>query len=91
MSIKFSHTKESLLHELIAMENIDPTKKITAPADIVPSVWEYAEKEGKGNVLWPFRVALSGRDKSPDPIALACVLGKDESLLRVQNASNLIG
>jgi glutamyl-tRNA synthetase len=43
----------------------------------------YAEQEGKGNVLWPLRVALSGKDKSPDPFELASILGKETVLKRV--------
>jgi glutamyl/glutaminyl-tRNA synthetase len=43
----------------------------------------YAEKEGKGNVLWPLRVTLSGKDKSPDPYELASILGKEETLSRI--------
>jgi len=49
-------------------------------------VWDYAEKEGRGNVLWPFRVALSGRQKSPDPFAMSEVLGKEEAVKRLKNA-----
>lgn len=40
----------------------------------------------KGSVLWPFRFALSGQEKSPDPLTLASVLGKEETLKRVVNA-----
>lgn len=46
----------------------------------------YAEEAGKGNVLWPLRVALSGRDKSPDPFELASILGKDATLARIDMA-----
>ena len=49
-------------------------------------VWDYAEKEGRGNVLWPFRVALSGKQKSPDPFMMSEVLGKEESIKRIKNA-----
>lgn len=49
-------------------------------------IWEYAEKEGRGEVLWPMRYALSGRDKSPDPFTLAYVLGKKETVERLNNA-----
>ena len=45
-----------------------------------------AEEKGKGNVLWPLRVALSGKEKSPDPFTLLSVLGKSESIKRVQKA-----
>lgn len=48
-------------------------------------LWPYAEATGKGNVLWPIRFTLSGRDKSPDPFILAEVLGKDETLARLSS------
>lgn len=51
-------------------------------------VWDYAESVGRGNVLWPFRYSLSGRDKSPDPFVLAAILGKDETLARISNILN---
>lgn len=47
------------------------------------SIWSYAEQVGRGNVLWPIRFALSGRDKSPDPFTLADILGKTETLARL--------
>ncbi|MSU45044.1 MAG: glutamate--tRNA ligase [Candidatus Zambryskibacteria bacterium] len=49
-------------------------------------IFDYATQNGKGNVLWPLRVALSGMEKSPDPFTLLYVLGKQESLLRIDNA-----
>lgn len=51
--------------------------------NIKHGVWEYAEKVGRGNVLWPLRFSLSGKDKSPDPFTLAFVLGKQETLSRI--------
>jgi glutamyl-tRNA synthetase len=51
--------------------------------DIKKAVWDYADKEGRGAVLWPMRVALSGREKSPDPFELALILGKAETLKRL--------
>ena len=44
------------------------------------------EKEGKGSVLWPLRSALSGRERSPDPFEIAEILGKHETLARIQRA-----
>lgn len=41
---------------------------------------------GKGEVLWPLRYALSGKDKSPDPFTLAYIFGKDETLNRINLA-----
>lgn len=50
------------------------------------SIWNYAEQVGRGNVLWPMRFALSGRDKSPDPFTLVDILGKTETLARLTSA-----
>jgi len=49
----------------------------------------YAEEKGRGNVLWPLRYALSGKEKSPDPFLLAEALGKEETLSRIQKAIEL--
>ena len=49
-------------------------------------VSNYAEQVGKGDVLWPMRYALSGVEKSPDPFTLAVILGKAESLRRIEEA-----
>ena len=46
-------------------------------------LWKYAETKGRGNVLWPFRYALSGMDRSPDPFTLADILGRTETLSRI--------
>ena len=44
------------------------------------------EAEGKGEVLWPLRVALTGQEKSPDPFVSAAILGREESLRRIDIA-----
>lgn len=36
-----------------------------------------------GDVFWPVRVALSGREKSPSPVELLIALGRDESTKRI--------
>jgi nondiscriminating glutamyl-tRNA synthetase len=48
------------------------------------------QKEGRGEVLWPLRVALSGLRASPDPTEIMEVLGKDETLKRIKSAINKI-
>ncbi|MFA6297140.1 MAG: glutamate--tRNA ligase [Candidatus Paceibacterota bacterium] len=53
-------------------------------------VFPYAEEEGRGIVLWPMRVALSGKEKSPDPFELSDILGKKETILRIKNAVELM-
>ncbi len=54
------------------------------------TVWEYAEEQGRGCVLWPIRFALSGVAKSPDPFTLASLLGKAETLARLDEAIILL-
>lgn len=44
-----------------------------------------------GSVLWPFRVALSGQEKSPGPFEIAEVLGKTETLRRIELAIQKLG
>ncbi len=50
------------------------------------ALWPYAESEGRGEVLWPMRVSLSGREKSPDPFVIAGIIGKDETITRLKGA-----
>jgi len=66
-------------------------------ADYVPEtlneklmVWIDQNGWGKGDVLWPLRVALTGREHSPGPFEVASVLGKTETMRRVNLAKNKI-
>lgn len=45
-----------------------------------------AAGEQKGDFLWPLRVALSGKEKSPPPQDIAWVIGKEPSLSRIKTA-----
>ncbi len=58
---------------------------------IKAAIWPYAEAKGKGEVLWPLRVALTGQEKSPDPFISASVLGREESLNRIGVALGKLG
>lgn len=42
--------------------------------------------ESRGELLHPVRYALSGADKSPDPFIIASIIGKNETLSRLQKA-----
>lgn len=50
------------------------------------AIWPYADAEGRGQVLWPLRLALSGKEKSPNPFTLANILGKETTLRRIDEA-----
>jgi glutamyl/glutaminyl-tRNA synthetase len=53
------------------------------------ALWDYASEIGRGDVLWPLRYALSGKEKSPDPFVLVEVLGKEKALQRINFAESL--
>lgn len=52
--------------------------------------WIKTQEWGNGDVLWPMRVALSGKKASPPPFAIAAILGKDRTVARIQAAINLL-
>lgn len=76
-------TKKILKKEIEILENISHDDWTLE--EIKSHLWPLAEETGKGEVLWPLRVALSGREKSPDPFELADILGK-EIVIRRLNA-----
>jgi glutamyl/glutaminyl-tRNA synthetase len=49
-------------------------------------LWPYATSQGRGDVLWPLRVALSGAEKSPDPFVIAGLIGKTRTKERIASA-----
>lgn len=62
---------------------LEGAKKIIAEGG---DLMAYAEREGKGNVLWPVRYALTGRTASPDPFIILEILGKEKSLRWLEKA-----
>lgn len=72
--------EETIKHLLKAIDIIKNREDLMAYATLV----------GKGNVLWPVRYALSGQEKSPDPLTLISILGKEESIKRIEKAINLL-
>jgi len=45
---------------------------------------------GRGDVLWPMRVALTGREHSPGPFEIAEVVGKNETIRRLTAARDIL-
>ncbi|MDD5464477.1 MAG: glutamate--tRNA ligase, partial [Candidatus Moranbacteria bacterium] len=45
-----------------------------------------AAGDKRGDLLWPLRMALTGAQKSPSPFECAWVLGKIETLKRIDEA-----
>lgn len=83
------NTKKHLESLVEMLTNIPPGETFNYDY-IKQTVWDYATREGRGNVLWPFRFALCGLDRSPDPFQLAEVLGKDETIERLERAQDII-
>ena len=81
-------TRTYLLKSRELLETI-PDDQFTADT-IKDTLWKYAEEKGRGDVLWPLRVALTGQEKSPDPFTSAFILEKAESLTRIEKACVLL-
>ena len=66
--------------EILKAENFDKEnikEALMKVANTLPS---------RGELLHPIRYALSGADKSPDPFVIASIIGKNETLSRLQKA-----
>lgn len=69
------------------LENINDFNADT----IKSSVMQYADtQEKRGAVLHPMRYALSGQEKSADPFTIASILGKEDSIKRLNNALTVL-
>lgn len=71
------------------IEKISPLETFSKE-EVKAALWPLAEEKGKGNILWPMRFALSGKEKSPDPFIISEILGKDETLKRLQFAHDIL-
>jgi glutamyl-tRNA synthetase len=70
---------------------LEPTADTDFSKEKVKEVlWSYAEEIGRGDILWPMRFSLSGCEKSPDPFTLSEILGKDETISRLNNAIQIL-
>lgn len=78
-------TKKHLEHIVEVIKNSDE-KEFEDVDKIKNLIFNYATENGRGEVLWPLRVSLSGKDKSPDPFTLIYILGKNETLNRITEA-----
>ncbi|MDQ2932940.1 MAG: hypothetical protein M3Q80_00975, partial [bacterium] len=75
--------KVSEIHLRYVRDLLESLSEEGFTSDTIKSViYPYAEIHGKGDVLWPLRMALTGQDKSPDPFMSAALLGKVEALSR---------
>ena len=66
------------------------TAEFSSTEAVKAALWPLTDEFGRGEVLWPTRVALSGRAQSPDPFTLAYILGSAETLTRLKGACDKI-
>ncbi|HMP67161.1 MAG TPA: glutamate--tRNA ligase [Candidatus Paceibacterota bacterium] len=89
---KKSDKKDTIeyLSEILSRLQNSSEDNFSSTENIKNIIWDYAEQKGRGQVLWPLRFSLSGREKSPDPFTLVFVLGKTDTINRIKIAiSNL--
>jgi glutamyl-tRNA synthetase len=68
------------------LENIPEDDYIVEVIDPKIRQWIAAKGWGNGDVLWPMRYSLSGVPQSPSPFELAELLGKAETIRRLEKA-----
>lgn len=83
-------TLEAAVPRLMHCAEILTTADFSSPLTIKTALTPYAEREGKGEVLWPLRVALSGKKQSPDPFIICSIIGKTETIARLSRACDKI-
>lgn len=87
---KNDHQAADALPRLQKTADLLAEADFTSPENIKATLWDYASEVGRGEVLWPLRVALSGRAQSPDPFTCAHVLGQTQTIERIKTACDKI-
>lgn len=78
--------KESAIENLKEIKIILSLNENLSIDEVWDKVYKLAEEKGKGDILWPLRYSLSGKEKSPDPKTLITILGIKESAARIDSA-----
>jgi glutamyl-tRNA synthetase len=86
---KKAHKSETLTHLKHAKEIFSNISDWDEEV-IKNSIWDYATEHGRANVLWPLRYALTGMERSPDPFAVAEVIGKVSTEERIEKAIDML-
>lgn len=90
--------KEILFWKNMTAEDVNGSLQISADIlrvsenmeQVKNKMLEKARKIGNGEIYWPVRAALSGKEKSPDPITLIDILGISESKKRLDKAVKIL-
>lgn len=73
-------TKQYLQHVISALRTVQTWDEAMIREAINPLL----DTIGKGPVLWPLRYGLTGQKSSPDPFTCANLLGRDETIARIE-------
>jgi glutamyl-tRNA synthetase len=76
--------KKTLEKSLEILSSID--KGDWTPENIKDKLMSAADPKNRGELLWPLRVAITGKEKSPSPWEVAWVIGCSESIDRIKSA-----
>jgi len=77
--------KESLQKGIDTLSKIKEWKQESIEEELVKKA---SENKDKGRLLWPVRVALSGKKASASPFEIAWVLGPEDAIKRLKMAKN---
>ena len=80
-------TRKNLADTLAVLQGIGDDA--FTPDALKNALLPLTSERGNGEVLWPLRVALSGREFSPGPFEIMAVLGKPGTLSRVEHALSI--
>ncbi len=90
-----SEVKESLeyskkkISEIKSLNLKDIGEKLLTETEKFNQEKDYPVKN-RGYLLWPLRVALSGKSASASPFEIAEILGKEKTLQRIQSAIDIL-
>ena len=85
----FKEDTPEVLSKVIALLNKADDFSAAHISDLIKS-WITSEEIGFGKVMMPLRLALVGEMKGPDVFDISAILGKEESVQRIQNVVDFI-
>lgn len=86
----FKPETSALLKEVVAILKNEDDFSSENLSDKVKS-WISSENIGFGKIMMPLRLALVGEMKGPDVFDIISILGKEQSVLRIEKAIDYIG
>jgi len=76
------------LEKILSKIKVEGWTKENLENALIPEAEKFAESldrvGDKGYLLWPFRVALTGRETSAPPFEIAEILGKEKTIKRIK-------